>query len=104
MAMTKENIEIGRRILDLEKRIDEMHFAFERYRQGLEQRLPAWEKLELDLIWYSRRRIYDLRLSNQMDRVLYKFQNRKKIWLRWVEEYQESRREEEERKRAARSG
>ncbi|MBW1946010.1 MAG: hypothetical protein JRJ51_24775, partial [Deltaproteobacteria bacterium] len=55
--------------------------------------------LELDLIWYSRRRLYDFELSSQMDRVLYKFQNRKKIWLRWVEEYHQKRREEEEERK-----
>ena len=103
MAMTKENIEIGKRILELEKQVNEMHLAFERYRQGLDQILPAWERLELDLIWYSKRRIYDLRLSNQMDRVLYKFQNRKRIWLRWVKEYHQGRGVEEERTKAVRS-
>lgn len=96
MAMTKENYEIRMHIFGLERQIDEMHLDFERYRQGLEQVMPAWEKLELDLIWYSRRKLYDFELSHQMDRVLYKFQNRKKIWLRWVEEYHQKRKEEEE--------
>ncbi|MBW2208384.1 MAG: hypothetical protein JRG79_15870 [Deltaproteobacteria bacterium] len=94
--MTKENYEIRMHIFGLERQIDEMHLDFERYRQGLEPVMPAWEKLELDLIWYSRRRLYDFELSSQMDRVLYKFQNRKKIWLRWVEEYHQKRKEEEE--------
>ena len=96
MAMTKENYEIRMHIFDLERQIDDMHLDFERYRQGLEQRLPEWEKLELELVWYSRRKLYDIELTNQMDRVLYKFQNRKKIWLRWVEEYHEKLKEEEE--------
>ena len=82
MSMTKENYEIRIHIFGLERQIDEMHLDFERYRQGLEPVMPAWEKLELDLIWYSRRKLYDFELSSQMDRVLYKFQNRKKIWLR----------------------
>jgi len=96
MSMTKENYEIRMHIFGLERQIDEMHLDFERYRQGLEPVMPAWEKLELDLIWYSRRKLYDFELSSQMDRVLYKFQNRKKIWLRWVEEYHQKRKEEEE--------
>ena len=96
MSMTKENYEIRIHIFGLERQIDEMHLDFERYRQGLEPVMPAWEKLELDLIWYSRRKLYDFELSSQMDRVLYKFQNRKKIWLRWVEEYHQKRKEEQE--------
>ena len=104
MAMTKENYEIRMQIFELERQIDEMHLDFERYRQGLEQKMPEWEKLELDLIWFSRRKFYDLVLSNQMDRVLYKFMNRKKIWLRWVEEYHQKREEEkEEEKRKERA-
>ena len=96
MGMTQENYEIRMHLLDLESQIDDMHLVFERYRQGLEEIMPEWEKLELDLIWYSRRKLYDLELTGQMDRILYKFQNRKKIWLRWVEEYHQKLKEEEE--------
>jgi hypothetical protein len=99
MSITRENYEIRLYIFGLERQLDEMHLKFERYRQGLEQRMPNWEKLELDLVWYSRRKLYDLELTNQMDRVLYKFQNRKKIWLRWAEEYHQKLKEEEERKK-----
>ena len=64
-----------------------MHLAFQRYRVGDEKKVPDWENVERDLIAFSRRRIFDIELSKQLDRVMYKFQNRKKIWLTWLEEY-----------------
>jgi hypothetical protein len=91
MSVSKENIEIRDSILDFEKRIDEMHLAFQKYSQGEENRAPDWEKLEMELITYSRNKIYDLALSKNLDRVLFKFQNRKKIWLKWVEEFHRSK-------------
>lgn len=87
MSVSKENIEIRDRILNFEKRIDEMHLAFQKYSQGEQYRVPNWDKLEVELINFSRYKIYDLALSNNLDRVLYKFQNRKKIWLKWVDEF-----------------
>jgi hypothetical protein len=87
MSISKENIEIRDRILDFEKRIDDMHLAFQKFAQGEQYKVPEWEKLEMELITYSRNKIHDLALSKNLDRVLYKFQNRKKIWLKWVDEF-----------------
>lgn len=65
-----------------------MHIDFLAYRAGDAPRMPDWEGLEKELIGFSRRKIFDLELRNQLDRVMYKFQNRKKIWLKWADEYQ----------------
>jgi hypothetical protein len=86
MLISQENLAIRSSILDFEKRIDDMHSQFQRYSQGIEHKVPEWERLEADLLQFSRKKIYDLELSKQLDRVQYKFQNRKKIWLRWLEE------------------
>lgn len=86
MSISQENLVLRNAILGFEQRIEEMHVAFERYLHGVELKMPEWEKLDSDLIAFSRRKIPDYQLSKQMERVLYKFQNRKKIWLRWVEE------------------
>jgi hypothetical protein len=88
MLISKDNREIRERILDLERRIDEMHSSFQKYSQGIEPRRPDLEMLERELLSFSRRKIVDLELSKQLDRVLLKFQNRKRIWLRWAEEFQ----------------
>lgn len=69
-----------------ELRIDQMHRDFSLYYQGYVQRLPDWEGLERDLVRFSSRRMPEVELRIQLDRILYKFQNRKKIWLRWVQE------------------
>ena len=87
MLISEENLKARNSILDFEKRIDEMHLGFQKYLKRLETRMPDWERLEKDLISFSRKRVYDLELSKQLDRVLYKFQNRKSIWLKWVEEF-----------------
>jgi hypothetical protein len=50
--------------------------------------MPDWEKLERDLLVFSRRKLFDLELSKHLERVLYKFQTRKRIWLKWAEEFQ----------------
>ena len=74
-------------IFDFEQRIDQMHDDFNKYlHDGVIQKLPEWEHLERDLLIFSRRKIFDLELSKQLDRIMYKFQNRKKIWLKWAEE------------------
>ena len=86
MLISKENLEIRNRILGFEKRIEEMHTDFYSYYNDLEQKMPDYEGFERELILYSRKKISDLELSKNLDRVLYKFQNRKKIWLAWVEE------------------
>jgi len=86
MLLTKEKQEIKNVILDFERRIEEMHLAFQKYYGGEDNLLPEWERLERDFLVFSRRKIMDLELSKQLDRVMYKFQNRKKIWLKWTEE------------------
>jgi hypothetical protein len=89
MLISKEIQETRSKILDFEKRIEEMHLDFQKYCQGLDPRMPDYERLERELLFFSRRKIFDLELSKQLDRILYKFQNRKRIWVRWVEEFQQ---------------
>ncbi|MBW1682622.1 MAG: hypothetical protein JRH05_03970 [Deltaproteobacteria bacterium] len=74
-----------------DRRIDTLHLEFDRFRQGKTKIMPDWMRLESELLAFSRRRIVDTELSHQLDRVLYKFQNRKKIWLQWVEDYHGAR-------------
>jgi hypothetical protein len=89
MPISKEIQETRSKIFDFEKRIEEMHLDFQKYCQGLDPRMPDYENLERELLFFSRRKIFDLELSKQLDRILYKFQNRKRIWLRWVEDFQQ---------------
>jgi hypothetical protein len=95
MRISKENYEIRSKIMDFEKRTDAMHQDFYKYYNGLEPKMPNWEGLERDLVNYSRKKILDLELSKNLDRVLYKFQTRKKIWLTWYEELQHRFKKEE---------
>ncbi len=90
MLISEEKLEIRNTILSLDQRVDEMHMAFQKYTKGSSRRMPDWEKLERDLVSFSRKKFFDFELSQQLDRVLHKFQNRKKIWLRWVEEFHRS--------------
>jgi hypothetical protein len=96
MSISKENLELKNRIFDLERRIEDMHLDFQKYCQGIETRMPDWEQLQRELLQFSKRKIYDMVLSRQMDRVLYKFQNRKNIWRRWVEKLQTASRTKDE--------
>jgi hypothetical protein len=89
MLISKEIQETRSKILDFEKRIEEMHLDFQKYCQGLDPKMPDYERLERELLFFSRRKIFDLELSKQLDRILYKFQNRKKIWVRWADEFQQ---------------
>jgi len=88
MPISKELQETRSKILDFEKRIEEMHLDFQKYCQGLNPKMPEHERLERELLFFSRRKIFDFELSKQLDRILYKFQNRKRIWIRWTEEFQ----------------
>lgn len=88
MLISSENRRLREDILRFDGRIDRMHIDFLAYRAGDAPRMPDWEGLEKELIGFSRRKIFDLELRNQLDRVMYKFQNRKKIWLKWADEYQ----------------
>jgi len=96
MLISKEIQETRNKILDFEKRIEEMHLGFQKYCQGLEPRMPDYENLERELLFFSRRKIFDLELSKQLDRILYKFQTRKRIWIRWAEDFQRGTREKEQ--------
>lgn len=87
MLISKQNREIRENVLRFDRRIEEMHLEFQKYRTGDAQKLPDWEAFEREILVYSKRRILDLELSKQLERVMLKFQNRKKIWLRWIEEY-----------------
>ena len=89
MAISSELQETRNKILDFEKRIEEMHLDFQKYCQGLDPKKPDHERLERELLFFSRRKIFDLELSKQLDRILYKFQNRKRIWVRWAAEFQQ---------------
>jgi hypothetical protein len=86
MLISNENIEIKNKLSDFDKRIEDMHLEFYKYYTGEERRLPDIEKLEREILAYSRKKIIDLELSKNLDRILFKFQNRKRIWLSWVEE------------------
>ena len=100
MAISSELQETRNKILDFEKRIEEMHLDFQKYCQGLDPKKPDYERLERDLLFFSRRKIFDLELSKQLDRILYKFQNRKRIWLRWADEFQQGVHAKEEEPKA----
>ncbi len=86
MSISDDILELKRSIEHFDQRIERMHLEFERYLHGDLQKLPDLEGLEKELLAFSRRKIYDIQLSHQLDRVLYKLQNRKKIWMRWVEQ------------------
>jgi hypothetical protein len=91
MLISKENQAIRERIIEFDRKIEQMHLSFQKYSQGIEPRRPDMETMERELLGFSRRKIFDLELSKQLDRILFKFQNRKKIWLKWAEEFQRGR-------------
>jgi hypothetical protein len=86
MLISPENLEIRNQIFDFERRIDNMHMEFYKYYTGEVNRLPDLQRFEREVLVFSRKRITDIELTKNLERVLYKFQNRKKIWLSWVEE------------------
>jgi len=86
MLISNENIEIKKQLFDFENRIDDMHVEFYKYYIGEERRLPDLQRFEREILLFSKKKIIDIELSKNLDRVLYKFQNRKRIWLSWVEE------------------
>jgi len=96
MLISGENIETRNRLSDFERRIEDMHLEFYKYYTGEERRLPDMQKFERDILLFSRKKIMDLELSKNLDRVLFKFQNRKKIWLAWVEETRHKPKNKEE--------
>jgi hypothetical protein len=85
MALSEEKQKILNTIVDLDNQIDRMHAQFHKFHTQETKIRPEWVRLESRLRGFSGQKIFDVRLSSQRDRVLYKFQNRKKIWLSWIE-------------------
>ena len=85
MALSEEKQKILDAIVDLDNQIDRMHAQFHKYHTQETKIRPDWTRLESKLRGFSRQKIFDIQISGQLDRVLYKFQNRKKIWLSWIE-------------------
>ena len=73
-------------IAELDQRVEDMHQAFIRFHHGETYQVPDWERLERELLLFSRAPSGEVELATRMDRVLYKFQNRKQIWLKWIEQ------------------
>lgn len=85
MPLSEEKQKILDTIVDLDNQIDQMHVQFHKYHTQETKIRPDWARLESKLRGFSRKKIFDIQLSGQLDRILYKFQNRKKIWLSWIE-------------------
>jgi len=85
MGIFNDQAQYREAILLFDRQIDRMHVEFDRFRRGEIHRMPDWQRLERDLLSFSRRKPSSLELSNHLDRILYKFQARKRIWRRWVE-------------------
>ena len=85
MILSEEKQKISDAILDFDRQIDQMHVQFHKYHTEETKIRPDWQRLENKLRHFSGRTLFDLQLSSQLDRILYKFQNRKKIWLSWIE-------------------
>jgi hypothetical protein len=88
MAVADEKSEMIKALSSFERRIEDMHVAFQRYRIGQEPTMPDWQKLEEELLTFSRRKIYEVVISKNLDRLLFKFQTRKRLWRTWAEEFQ----------------
>ena len=86
VSISQKNREFRNSLSGFDQRIDKMHLDFMKYRTEELLKMPEWEKLERELLVFSRQRIFDMELSRHLDRILFKFQTRKKIWLAWVDE------------------
>ena len=85
MVLSEEKQKLLDTIVDLDNQIDQMHVQFHKFHTQETKIRPDWTRLESKLRSFSRKKIFDIQLSGQLDRVLFKFQNRKKIWLSWIE-------------------
>ena len=85
MPLSEEKQKILDTIVDFDNQIDQMHVQFHKYHTQEIKIRPDWARLESKLRGFSKQKIFDTQLSGQLDRILYKFQNRKKIWLSWIE-------------------
>ena len=83
-SVSDERSQMIKALASFDSRIEEMHTAFQKYHFGEDNRTPDWLKLERELINFSRRSFHDVVISKNLDRLLYKFQNRKKLWLSWM--------------------
>jgi hypothetical protein len=90
MGILDDHTKYREAIVLFDKQIDRLHVEFDRYRRGETRRMPDWQRLERDLLFFSRRKSSSLELSNQLDRVLFKFQVRKKVGLQWAESFTHS--------------
>lgn len=86
MSVAEETALIRKALTDFENKIEKMHLDFGKYVHGELKKLPDWENLERELLSFSKAKIYDLELANHLERILFKFQNRKRIWFRWLEQ------------------
>lgn len=86
MGISKQDPVIKNALSDFDVRIEKMHSDFTKFSREDTHRMPQWEMLESDLLNFSRKKILDSQLARQMDRILYKFQTRKQIWLKWIDE------------------
>ena len=85
MPISEEKQKILDTIVDFDNQIDRMHAQFHKYHTKETKIRPDWARLESKLRDFSGQKIFDVQITGQLDRVLYKFQNRKKIWLGWIE-------------------
>ena len=69
MGILSDQTKYREAIAHFDKQIDRMHTDFDKYRRGETHRVPDWQRLERDLIFFSRRKASSLELSNQLDRV-----------------------------------
>jgi len=86
MAVSDLNAEVRKDLSMFDSRIEKMHADFIKFQREEIYRMPDWEGLGRELLNFSKKRILDRKLSNEMDRLLFKFQNRKKIWMKWLED------------------
>jgi hypothetical protein len=90
LGPTAEKRKTQETILDLDRRVEQMHADFQKFHAGEEKTMPFWEALEREIMEVSKRKMIDTALSHQLDSVMFKFQNRKKIWLRWIDDVHRS--------------
>ena len=85
MVLSEQKQKILDTIVDFDNQIDQMHAQFHKFHTKETKIRPDWARLENKLRGFSGQKVFDIQISGQLDRVLYKFQNRKKIWLSWIE-------------------
>ena len=85
MVLSEQKQKMLDSIVDFDNQIEQMHAQFHKFYTKETKVRPDWTRLEGRLRDFSVQKIIDTQISGQLDRVLYKFQNRKKIWLSWIE-------------------